>query len=59
VGADSYEQVPVHQAIERASEPARLEDPETQHAPAIQAAQLTQFVQVAQTGHAAPVVAIA
>ena len=59
VGADSYEPVPVRQSFERPPEPAGGGGPETQHLPAIQAAQVTQFVQVAQPEHAAPVVAVA
>ena len=63
VGTDSYEPVQVRQSITRPVEPAtfgRLENhAETQRTTAVQAAQVTQFVQVAQTQHVPPVVGVA
>ena len=63
VGADSYEPVSVRQAMEHPTTPetfGRLEShAETTHTFVAQAAQITQFVQVAQTEHVAPVVAVA
>ena len=63
VGADSYEPVPVRQPMEHPTAPetsGRLEShTETTHSFVAQVAQITQFVQVAQTQHAAPVVAVA
>lgn len=63
VGADSYEPVSMRQSFSHPTEPAtfgRIEDhAQTQHVFTTQAAQITQFVQVAQTEHVAPVVAIA
>ena len=63
VGADSYEPVSMRQSMSHPVEPAtfgRLENhAETQHSHVAQAEQITQFVQVAQTEHVAPVVAVA
>ena len=63
VGTDSYEPVSVRQAMEHPTTPAtfgRIEShAETAHTFVAQAAQITQFVQVAQTEHVAPVVAVA
>jgi len=63
VGADSYEPVSMRQSMSHPVEPAtfgRLEThSETQHSTIAQAEQITQFVQVAQTEHVAPVVAVA
>jgi hypothetical protein len=63
VGADSYEPVSMRQSFSQPTEPAtfgRIENhAETQHVFTTQAAQITQFVQVAQTEHVAPVVAVA
>jgi len=64
VGADSYEPVPVRHSPAQLAEPPPLGRHESQEAEAPrslvgQAAQITQFVQVAQTGHQAPVVAVA
>ena len=63
VGADSYEPVSMRQSFSHPTEPAtfgRIDNhAETQHVFTTQAAQITQFVQVAQTEHVAPVVAIA
>ena len=63
VGADSYEPVSMRQSFSHATEPAtfgRIENhAETQHVFSTQAAQITQFVQVAQTEHVAPIVAVA
>ena len=63
VGTDSYEPVAVRQAVTHPIEPAtlgRLEThAETQRTTSIQAAQITQFVQVAQTQHVPPVVGVA
>jgi hypothetical protein len=63
VGADSYEPVSMRQSMEHPTAPetlARIEThAETQHSFVAQAAQITQFVQVAQTEHIPPVVAVA
>ena len=63
VGADSYEPVSMRQSMEHPTMPesfARIEThAETQHSFVAQAAQITQFVQVAQTEHIPPVVAVA
>ena len=63
VGTDSYEPVSVRQSIEHPTTPetfGRLEShAETTHTFVAQAAQITQFVQVAQTEHVPPVVAVA
>jgi flagellin-like hook-associated protein FlgL len=63
VGTDSYEPVTVRQSVTHPVEPAtagRLEThAETQRTTAAQAAQITQFVQVAQTQHVPPVVGVA
>ena len=63
VGADSYEPVSMRQSMSHPVEPAtygRVEThAQTQHSYVAQAAQITQFVQVAQTEHIAPVVAVA
>jgi flagellin-like hook-associated protein FlgL len=63
VGADSYEPMSVRQSLEHPTTPAtfgRLESHAvTTHTRVAQAAQITQFVQVAQTEHVAPVVAVA
>jgi hypothetical protein len=63
VGTDSYEPVSVRQSMTHPTTPAtfgRVEThAETQHTFIAQAAQITQFVQVAQTEHVAPVVAVA
>ena len=63
VGTDSYVPVQVRQSVERPAEPAtvgRFEThAETQRTTAAQAAQITQFVQVAQTQHIPPVVGVA
>ncbi len=63
VGNDSYEPVAIRQSFEHPTTPetfGRIEThAETQHSFVAQAAQITQFVQVAQTEHVAPVVAIA
>ena len=63
VGADSYEPASMRQSFSHPVEPAsfgRLEThAETQHSFVAQAAQITQFVQVAQTQHIPPVVGVA
>ena len=63
VGADSYEPVSMRQSFSHPTEPAtfgRVENhAETQHVFTTQAAQITQFVQVAQTEPVAPIVAVA
>jgi flagellin-like hook-associated protein FlgL len=63
VGADSYEPVSMRQSMEHPTTPetfGRIEShAETTHTTVAQAAQITQFVQVAQTEHVAPVVAVA
>jgi flagellin-like hook-associated protein FlgL len=63
VGADSYEPVSVRQSVTHPVAPAtfgRVEThAETRHTTVFQAAQVTQFVQVAQTEHIAPVRAVA
>ncbi len=63
VGSDSYEPTSVRQSMTHLVEPAtfgRVEThAETQHTTVTQAAQITQFVQVAQTEHVPPVVAVA
>jgi len=63
VGADSYEPASMRQSFEHPTEPAtfgRIEThAETQHSVVAQAAQITQFVQVAQTEKIPPVVAVA
>jgi flagellin-like hook-associated protein FlgL len=62
VGTDSYEPASMRQSFAHPAEPAagRLEThAETQHSFAAQAAQITQFVQVAQTQLIPPVVAVA
>jgi hypothetical protein len=63
VGADSYEPVSVRQSFTHAVEPAdlgRLEThAETQRSVVSQAAQITQFVQVAQPQQTAPAVGVA
>jgi hypothetical protein len=63
VGTDSYEPVSVRQSMTHPTTPAtfgRVEThAETQHTFVAQAAQITQFVQVAQTEHVAPLVAVA
>ena len=63
VGTDSYEPVSVRQSMEHPTTPetfGRLEShTETTHTWVAQAAQVTQFVQVAQTEHVAPIVAVA
>jgi flagellin-like hook-associated protein FlgL len=63
VGTDSYEPVSMRQAMEHPTTPetfGRIEShAETTHTFVAQAAQITQFVQVAQTEHIAPVVAVA
>lgn len=63
VGADSYEPVAMRQSTQHPTTPAtfgRIEThAETQHSFVTQAAQITQFVQVAQTEHVPPVVAVA
>jgi len=63
VGADSYEPVSMRQSMEHPTMPesfGRIEThAETQHSFVAQAAQITQFVQVAQTEHIPPVVAVA
>ena len=63
VGTDSYEPVSMRQSIEHPTTPetfGRLEShAETTHTFVAQAAQITQFVQVAQTEHIPPVVAVA
>jgi len=63
VGSDSYEPVPVRQSMTHPTTPetfGRVEThAETQHTFVAQAAQITQFVQVAQTEHVAPLVAVA
>ncbi len=63
VGADSYEPVSMRQSMEHPTAPetlGRIEThAETQHRFVAQAAQITQFVQVAQTEHIPPVVAVA
>ena len=62
VGADSYEPASMRQSFTRTTTPAsfgRLDNhAETQHVFVTQAAQVTQFVQVAQTEHIAPLVAV-
>ena len=63
VGTDSYEPVSVRQSFSHPTTPAtfgRVEThAETQHTFVAQAAQITQFVQVAQTEHVAPLNAVA
>jgi hypothetical protein len=63
VGADSYEPVSIRQSVEHPIAPesfGRIEThAETQHSFVAQAAQITQFVQVAQTEHIPAVVAVA
>ena len=63
VGTDSYEPVSIRQAMSHPTTPeafGRIEThAETQHTFVAQAAQITQFVQVAQTEHVAPLVAVA
>lgn len=63
VGTDSYEPVSMRQSMEHPTMPetfGRVEThAETQHTFVAQAAQITQFVQVAQTEHIPPVVAVA
>jgi len=63
VGTDSYEPVSMRQSMEHPTTPetfGRIESrAETTHTFVAQAAQITQFVQVAQTEHVAPVVAVA
>jgi hypothetical protein len=63
VGTDSYEPVSQRQTMSRPTQPAtfgRYEThTETHHVYVAQAAQVTQFVQVAQTGHVAPLSAVA
>ncbi len=63
VGADSYEPVSMRQSVSHPTMPesfGRVEThAETQHSFVAQAAQITQFVQVAQTEHIAPLVAVA
>ena len=63
VGTDSYEPVSMRQSFSQPTTPqtfGRIENhAETQHTLAAQAAQITQFVQVAQTEHVPPVVAVA
>ena len=63
VGTDSYEPVSMRQSMEHPTTPetfGRVEThAETQHSFVAQAAQITQFVQVAQTKHIPPVVAVA
>lgn len=63
VGTDSYEPVSIRQSMSHPTLPAtfgRIEThAETQHTFVAQAAQITQFVQVAQTEHIAPLAAVA
>lgn len=63
VGADAYEPASMRQSFSHPTAPAtfgRIEThAETAHTFVAQAAQITQFVQVAQTEHIAPIVAIA
>ena len=63
VGTDSYEPVSMRQSMSHAVQPetfGRIEThAQTQHSYVAQAAQITQFVQVAQTEHVPPVVAVA
>ena len=63
VGADSYEPASMRQSFTTPTMPAsfgRVEShAETQHVFVAQAAQVTQFMQVAQTEHVAPVIAVA
>jgi hypothetical protein len=63
VGTDSYEPASVRQSMTHPTTPetfGRVEThAETQHTFVAQAAQITQFVQVAQTEHVAPLVAVA
>jgi flagellin-like hook-associated protein FlgL len=63
VGTDSYEPASVRQSFEHSTEPATLgrieTHAETQHSFVAQAAQITQFVQVAQTEQIPPIVAVA
>ena len=63
VGADSYEPVSMRQSMSHPVQPetfGRIEThAQTQHSSVAQAAQITQFVQVAQTEHVPPVVAVA
>ena len=63
VGTDSYEPVSVRQAMARATTPetlGRLEThTETHHVHVPQATQVTQFMQVAQAEHVAPLSAVA
>ena len=63
VGTDSYEPMSMRQSMSHPTTPetsGRMEThAETRHSFVTQAAQITQFVQVAQTEHLAPVVAVA
>ena len=63
VGTDSYEPASMRQSFSHPTTPetfGRIENhAETQHTFVAHAAQITQFVQVAQTEHVAPVVAVA
>ena len=63
VGTDSYEPASVRQSFSRSTTPASFGRVEThaeaQHTFVAQAAQITQFVQVAQTEHIAPLVVVA
>ena len=63
VGTDFYEPVSIRQAMSHPTTPetfGRIEThAQTQHTFVAQAAQITQFVQVAQTEHVAPLVAVA
>ena len=63
VGTDSYEPVSMRQSMSHPVQPetfGRIEThAQTQHSYVAQAAQITQFVQVAQTEHVPPVVAVA
>lgn len=63
VGTDSYEPVAIRQSTSHPTLPASfgriVTHAETQHTFIAQAAQITQFVQVAQTANQAPLVAVA
>ena len=63
VGTDSYEPVSMRQSFEHSTVPealGRIEThAQTQHTFVAQAAQITQFVQVAQTEHIPPIVRVA
>jgi hypothetical protein len=63
VGTDSYEPASIRQAVSHPTTPASFDRIETHaqtlHTAVAQAAQITQFVQVAQTEHVAPLVAVA